>query len=199
MEKTYATKNRVLNFNMEHWKLRNKSNTLSISDYLHSSLVSPSSENSIDSLIDPDFIGSSPLRLEKLINSFLGYLQFDQGIRVEDTFSKKLHSICGLKCQEKPSVLKEFGIATQLFEEALLDLKDADCWNFLLFAEHPSIDNPDDNSNIRRCRVYVYRELVKYAITIGGGFTSFGTMDNYRGFQGGLYSDSISYRQFTPK
>lgn len=184
---------------MQHWKLRNKSNTLSISDYLHSLLVSSSSDGSIDLLMAPDSTGSSPVGLEKLINSFLGYLQFDQGIRVEDTFPRRLRSICGLKCQEKPSVLKEFGIATQLFEEVLLDLKDADCWNFLLFAGHPSIDNPDDNSNIRRCRVYVYRELAKYAITIGGGFTSFGTMDNYRGFQGGLYSDPISYRQFTPK
>jgi len=182
---------------MKHWQLKNKNLRISVSDHLHLQCLQ-SVNITTGELAKPNEFGQLPNGCDAMSISLLRHLREIEGIVPTREFDEGLLKIMEQKCTKSPSYLFEYRLALDLYHFSAQELNALEIWEFLMFGE-PEADRPTSNYALLQSREFVFREIFTYCVSIGGGFSSFGTMDNYRGFTGGRYTNPKSYRHYIPK
>lgn len=180
--------------NGESWKLKGQFGVVPVPSELHDRLVSLSNQTDVSKPLEPE---ARSVPSDAILEVVLDYVQFINGplgIKTSEDFSKTdLVRILRAKCNQSPSVFAEYSLLSDLFRTANLLIEKELVWPLMLLGVH---DDLTANSTLNRLRFHVLHELLDFCVTIGEGFKSFGKLDNYRGFMGGLYSDPNSYRQY---
>ena len=101
-------------------------------------------------------------------------------------YREQLRTDLELKTNLEPSYLAEYRSALELLELANAD------WPSLLFSE---TDTEEFSwTRLGRARQFVFSEIIRHQVPISGAFKSFGLV-NYRGYFGGPYASSASFRR----
>ena len=144
--------------------------------------------------VDSDRTGVLSGESFETLASLCGYVARAWQLPTElDAYFGQLEADLQLKCRERPAYLTEYENAVELVNTMRGELaSDDQSWTSLLFAEFPAEDLA--STRIGRARRFVFAETIAHQIPISGAFRSFGLV-NYRGYFGGPYSSSDSYRR----
>lgn len=185
----------------ERWSLTNGPGSVSTPSALHHELVARVSAPSIDKPVDPDRTGKPTIDILAVVQGFMAYLEKVIGLDLAAGFKEReVGRMIDLKCQQNPSALAEYELASRLLMLAANHVHPDDLWPLMLFGSHDDLVQEEGGASaLLRVRFHVLAELLTFATTVGKGFASAGTMENYRGYQGGVYTDPKSYRHYRPK
>lgn len=174
------------------WSLRNGPGSVAVPSQLHNQLVQHVDDAKTPKL--PDETKQVPQGATELASEFISYCKANIGIQPELEFVKvELQKIISLKCTETPSYAAEYETGVDLLRLTKSIVHPDEVWHLLLFGKH---DELRDGCKLSRFRKWFLDEVLDYAVTIGGGFSSSGAMDNYRAYRGGLYTNPESYRRY---
>lgn len=181
------------------WSLKNGPGSVVVPVQLHRELIAPTPTKAFTKPRSPSHVVSNTAEFERVALSWSSYvkqtLQLDIG---EDFYEKTLKEIIELKCTQSPSFYSEHKLLDDLFRGCLNYLNPEDTWHLLLFGEHENLGDEKKEVALNLVRLHVLKPWLTYAITLGGGFKTVGTMENYRAYLGGLYTDPSSYRHYNP-
>lgn len=179
----------------ERWRLLNGPGSVHVPSTLHRFLIEPTGLKHSEPT-DPNRVGDPPRGTLQLISRVLEYMENELGLKFDKGFGPKvLQKFAKLKCGQSPSVLAEYEQAVQVLLLADAMMFPDEIWHLLFYGEH---EDAGSESRLKRIKFHVLNEHFDFAATLGGGFQSTGAMENYRGYQGGRYSDPESYRHYIP-
>ena len=112
-----------------------------------------------------------------------------------DGYREQLRFDLELKTMREPSYLTEYEHAVELVDRVRCNTRtENEAWLTLLYTDIEDADR--GTSRLGRARRFVFAEIVSHQIPISGAFKSLGFI-NYRGYFGGSYTASTSYRRAT--
>lgn len=194
-----APKAGLATVNFHRWGLLNGPGSVSVPSPLHNRLLSITDHEDLNDPLEPSNPQKPTESMFEMSSDFINYLDSELGLQIEnESFKRRIKSIMREKCNEKPSLFYEYKLAAELYVLAKVYATPDDVWNLLLYGKHESLDSKRITA-IQAVRFHVLNDILRYAVTIGGGFRAVGTMENYRGYLGGTYSDSTSYRHYQLK
>ena len=184
--------------NFHRWPLTNGPGSVAVASPLHGQFVALSGI-SVGKPMEPSKVNAPGDMIIAMVDEFTTFLKNDLGLDVEGDFSQRIRGIAELKCTIEPSVFCEYEKAASLYNSAKNYVNPSEVWHLLLFGKHVELGDAENPSILLTIRHHVFNEMLRYAVTIGGGFKTVGTMENYRGYHGGTYTDPDSYRHFQPE
>lgn len=186
--------------NFHRWKLMSGPGSVSVPSPLHNRMISPSGHTRIGQPLNPDNTERSTEDMIEMAKDFVDFLTSGLNLTtISTTFTERIESIIDHKCNQKPSLFDEFSLATALYQNACNYINPEEVWHLLIFGKHDELQGGNEILAIQAVRYHVFNDLLRYAVSIGGGFKSAGAMENYRGYMGGTYSNSSSYRHYRLK
>lgn len=179
----------------ENWALANGTGEIIVPSELHS-LLTMNLGRELDHPANPTKVGNPGANIRRFVQLYAEFLRDSVGLEPDTKFSvDELIRIVELKCTSEPSVLSEYEQAVMLLNISSKFLSKNQLWHLFLYGRHSDLT---DGSLLMRVRFHVLHEILDFVVMIGGGFRSAGAMENYRAYQGGIYSDPISYRRYVP-
>lgn len=181
--------------NFHRWMLINGPGSVAVASPLHGKLVALS-ENPVGKPLNPSRVNSPSDLIITMVDEFTTFLKDDFALQIEPNFSLRIRGIVESKCTTEPSIYCEYEKAGSLYKLAKNYVSPNEVWHLLLFGKHVELGNEENPSILLLIRHHVFNEILRYAVTIGGGFKTVGTMENYRAFHGGTYTNPDSYRHY---
>jgi hypothetical protein len=183
--------------NFHRWTLSNGPGAVAVPSNLHKALLAASDHAELEAPLAPKDRQTPTADIEVMIESLVEFLGSDLKLALNhDDFLQQAKRITSHKCNGTPSLFEEYSLASSVYEVTHCHVQPEELWHLLFFGTHEEFEHSAHVTKLHAIRHHVINDILIYAATIGGGFRAAGTMENYRGYLGGTYTDPSSYRHY---